>query len=170
MIQQDAKHRSWKKYFLLLVLSTLLVGVLWLGLFQWVMMSYRSISVSATLVSADRIVKTLKSGGGKLALDYRYTYLGTSYVGDQTAFGSRWMGHSASSDMDMQAAVDRFSRKSSPQVIEVWIDPAQPHESALLKRVHPGLMYITLFLAFALVMGVLNALFQIRKLAIQPNH
>ncbi len=69
--------------------------------------------------------------------------------------------HAASSDFQLQRTLDNLSREK-PAAIQIWIDPENPQESALLKRVHPGLTGITIFFALALLFGVMRAFIDIR--------
>ena len=151
--------------------SGLLLAVLWFGWLQWSVAAYRSVQIKATLVSVGRTPHTVESDDRtirvirdqKLVVEYRYTYKGNNFLGNQVAFGSRWFGHQASSDLKMQRAVDSL-RTSVPKSIRIWVDPDDPKESALLQRTHPGLIYVTLFMTAALAIGVLNALFEVMKL------
>lgn len=153
----------------LLFLSSALVVVLWVGWLQWVIAAHRAISLQAVLVSADRVSATLKSGGGKLVVEYQYRYEGTDYVGSQVTFGGFWFGHQASSDSEQVSMVDRLRIPRPQQQVQIWVDPNNPSDSALLKRAHPGMKYVTLFVALALSIGVLSACMQIRKLAMKKT-
>jgi Protein of unknown function (DUF3592) len=163
MPSKKPSRKLWPIYLRLLLVGSALAGVIWLGWLQWATAAYRAIPVEAKLLNVDRVVKTLKSGGGTLLLEYQYSFGNTHFVGDQAAFGSRWFRHAASSDMELQSIVDDLDRRK-PSSIQIWIDPKNPQESALLKRVHPGLTGVTIFLAFALLLGVIRAFIDIKKL------
>ena len=79
--------------------------------------------------------------------------------------------NNSSSDMQIQSDVDKLSRlienrrmlslkmpRAELQNIEiqVWVDPRNPKDSALLARVHPGLATITGFICLALLIGVIK--------------
>lgn len=152
--------------------SGLLLAVLWFGWLQWSMAAYRSVQIKATLVSVGRNPQTIENSDGKirvirdkkLFVEYRYNYNGSDLTGNQVAFGSRWFNHQASSDLKMQRAISSLKTSASKSIL-IWVDPDDPQESALLQRAHPGLIWVTLFVALALAIGVLNAFFEVKKLA-----
>jgi hypothetical protein len=154
-------QKLWPIYLRLFIMSSALASVVWLGWLQWAIAAYRSIPVDAKLLNVDRVVKTRKSGGGTLLLEYQYSFGNSNFVGDQAAFGSRWFRHAASSDYELQSTVDELDRKK-PASIQIWIDPQNPQESALLKRVHPGLTGCTIVFALALLIGVIRAFIDIK--------
>jgi hypothetical protein len=151
-----------------------LIGFLvisWLGWGQFYATVRSAVPVKAVILIAGRVSETAKSGGGETQLLYEYEYESVRYQGSQSTFGSVWMGHSASSDLQMQTEVDQLSRlieqrrmaslkdpTATQQKIEVqvWLDPKNPNDSALLNRVHPALTGITAFICLALLVGIIR--------------
>ena len=68
--------------------SCSLQTVLWSGWLQWSTWAFRFVQIEVTLVGADRVSQTTKSGGGKLVLECRYPHNGINFIGNDVAFGS----------------------------------------------------------------------------------
>lgn len=160
-----------KLYLPAVVCLVALLCVGWLGWGQFYSTALRAIPVKAVLFSAGRQSATLKSGGGKTKLAYEYEFNSIRYRGEQSTFGASWMGHNASSDHQIQSEVDKLSSlienrrmasltlheiKLQKIEIQVWVDPRDPNDSALLARVHPALTSITWFICLALLLGIIK--------------
>jgi Protein of unknown function (DUF3592) len=161
MLFTEPSQVLWRIYLRLLLIGIALSFVIWFGWLRWTVVADRSIPVDAILVKADRVSQAIKSGGGKLLLEYRYSFGSSSFSGDQATFGSRWFWHAASSNSELVSTVDALIR-GKPSTVQIWVDPKNPIESALLKRVHPGLTVVTVFFALALLIGFIRAFIDIK--------
>jgi Protein of unknown function (DUF3592) len=160
-----------QRYFPAVICFAALIFIGWLGWWQFYSTVLRATPVKAALLNADRPSTTVKSGGGKTILAYEYEFNSFRYRGEQSTFGASWMGHNSSSDMQIQSEVYKLSRlienrrmaflklpgaEQQNIEIQVWVDPRNPMDSALLARVHPGLAAITGFICLALLIGVIK--------------
>jgi hypothetical protein len=148
-----------------------LISVAWLGWGQFYITALIAVPVNAVVLKVDRISGGPSKGAGKTRLLYEYEFNSSSYQGDQSTFGAVWTGHTASSSAQIESEVDKLSRlienrrmaslklpETELQKIEiqVWVDPRNPNDSALLARVHPALTVITGFICLALLIGVVK--------------
>jgi hypothetical protein len=160
-----------KHYLPAVICLAALICVGWFGWGQFYSTVLRATPVKAALLNADRRSTTRKSGGGKAILAYEYEFNSIRHRGEQFTFGASWMGHNSSSDWQIQSEVDKLSRlienrrmaslklnEAGLQKIEiqVWVDPRNPTDSALLARVHPALTYLTGFFCLALLIGIIK--------------
>lgn len=113
----------------------------------------RAVPVQAELHAIDRRSSgaTSRSGGGRIEARYSYVVDGHRHGGSRIAFGSQLVGGSASSNLDLQSHADALAaqREShrlaalrqggtpAPVITTAWIDPEEPGESALMRRLHP---------------------------------
>ncbi len=160
-----------KRYKAAVICFAALISVAWLGWGQFYTTALKAIPVNAVLLKANRVSNGPSKGGGKTRLLYEYEFNSSGYQGDQSTFGAVWMGHSASSSARIQSEVDKLSRLienrrmaslKRPETelqkieIQVWVDPRNPNDSALLARVHPALSAITGFICLALLVGIIK--------------
>jgi hypothetical protein len=160
-----------QRYLLAVICFVALISVGWLGWGQFYSTALGATPVKAVLLNADRRSTTVKSGGGKTTLAYEYEFNSIRYRGEQSTFGASWMGHNSSSDAQIQSEVDKLSRLLENRrmaslklpaaelqkiEIQVWVDPRNPNDSALLARVHPALTVITGFICLALLIGIIK--------------
>ncbi|MBL8371942.1 MAG: DUF3592 domain-containing protein [Burkholderiaceae bacterium] len=143
--------RRWKTWFLIATVLADCVGLL----LAWRLyaVAQRAVPVEARLHAISREGVGSKSGGGKVAAAYSYTYQGRAYQGSDMAFGAAWLGGSSSSDEEIQTVADQLARQLAQQqarqqatqpqpdnagvAVRAWVDPQAPTASALLKRAHP---------------------------------
>ncbi len=160
-----------KRYKTAVICFAALISVAWLGWGQFYTIALKAVPVNAVLLKANRVSDGPSKGGGKTRLLYEYEFNSSIYRGEQSTFGASWMGHNASSDEQIQREVDKLSRlienrrmaslklpetKLQKIEIQVWIDPRNPNDSALLARVHPALTAITGFICLALLIGIIK--------------
>lgn len=143
--------RMLRTAFILLLLSAdvLLLAAVWRVHTQ----VQRAVPVVAELQAIDRRSSgsSPRTGGGRITARYTYVVDGRRYEGGRIAFASEVVGGAASSSLDLQQHADALAMRREanrlaalhqgsppvPVTTTVWVDPAQPSESALMRRMHP---------------------------------
>lgn len=125
----------------------------------------RAVPVQAEVHAIDRRSSgAARSGGGRIEARYSYVLDGRRHEGSRIAFGSQLVGGAASSSLELQRHADALAARRealrlaalrgggvpAPVMTTAWVDPAQPGESALMRRVHPVIQVIG-WVSFALV-------------------
>lgn len=129
----------------------------------------RAVAVPAELHAIERRSSGVgRSGGGRIEARYTYVVDGRRHEGSRIAFGSELVGGSASSNLDLQHHADALAaqREShrlaslraggvpAPVLTTAWVDPAQPAESALMRRAHPVIDVLGWASLAVLVLGI----------------